>query len=318
MPAISVSAPGKLILCGEHAVVYRQPAIAIPLQQVKTTTHIFAHPTAPQGEIHLVADAIGFEGSLFDLDESNPIRAALNLVKAYFSIVHFPACEIRIHSTIPIASGLGSSASVSVSLISALCEFLGHPLPVHEINQLAFEVEKLHHGTPSGVDNTVIAYNQPVYFIRGELLEFLQVASPLYFVVANTGIPGSTAEAVAKVRQNWQNDPQKLEGTFSQIGEISKKMRTQIQAATTSAIGTLMNDNHALLQTLQVSCPELDLLVSTARAAGALGAKLSGGGLGGNMIALVEPETAEGVLQALLQAGAVSAFETTLAPTERG
>ncbi|MPN55058.1 Galactokinase [bioreactor metagenome] len=95
-------------------------------------------------------------------------------------------------------------------------------------------------------------------------------------------------------------------------------MRSQIQAANTSAIGTLMNENHALLQTLQVSCPELDLLVSTARATGALGAKLSGGGLGGNMIALVEPETAGGILQALLQAGAVSAFETTLAPTERG
>lgn len=307
-----------MILCGEHAVVYRQPAIAIPLQQIKTSTRIFAHPTAPQGEIHLVADAIGFEGSLFDLDESNPIRVALSLVKAYFSIAHFPACEIRIHSTIPIASGLGSSASVSVSLISALCEFLGHPLPVHEINQLAFEVEKLHHGNPSGVDNTVIAYNQPVYFIRDELLEFLQVTAPLHFVVANTGIPGSTAEAVANVRQNWQKDPLKLEGTFSQIGEISAKIRSQIQAANASAIGTLMNENHAMLQTLQVSCPELDNLVNAARTAGALGAKLSGGGLGGNMIALVQPETGESVLQALLQAGAVSAFKTILAATKRG
>lgn len=315
MPSISVSAPGKMILCGEHAVVYGQPAIAIPLQQINTTTYILARPTAPKGEVRLVADAIGFDDSILELDETDPIRAALELVKAHFSIDHFPACEIRIHSTIPLASGLGSSASLSVSLIRALCEFIGQPLPVHEINQMAFEVEKLHHGNPSGVDNTVIAYNQPVYFIRGKAQEFLQVSAPLHLVVANTGVPGSTAEAVAKVRQNWQDDPQKWENYFSQIGKITNQIRQHLEKANPEAIGKLMNENHRLLQALQVSCTELDTLVNAANAAGALGAKLSGGGLGGNMIALVEPDSADRIFKALMDAGAVSAFKTTLSPS---
>lgn len=301
-----------MILCGEHAVVYGQPAIAIPLQQICTTTRIFAHPTAPIGKVHLVAEAISFEGDLAGLDEDNPIRAAVELVKAQFSLDHLPACEIRIQSTIPLASGLGSSASLSVSLIRALCEFIGHRLPIDEINRLAFEVEKFHHGNPSGVDNTVIAYNQPVYFVREKSQEILHVSTSYHLVVANTGIPGSTAEAVGKVRQNWQKEPQKWQNYFDQIGEIVQQIRFHLENANPVAIGKLMSENHRLLQTLQVSCPELDTLVIAAENAGALGAKLSGGGLGGNMIALVEADNAAHILQALLQAGAISAFTTTL------
>lgn len=312
MPAISVSAPGKMILCGEHAVVYRQPAIAIPVAQVQTTTKVFARPTAPQGEIIVKADAIGIDGPMHDLPETFPIHAALNLIKAHFSIASFPACEIRISSTIPIAAGLGSSASVSVSLLNALSLFLGHPLATNEVNRLAFEVEKLHHGNPSGVDNTVIAYNRPVYYVRGETLEFVENAAPLHFIVANTGVGASTAEAVEKVRQNWQKDQAAYEGYFAEIGQISKKIREHLLKVETREIGALLTRNHALLQSMQVSCTELDTLVEAALNAGALGAKLSGGGLGGNMLALVEPERSDFVNEALKAAGAVSTIETTL------
>jgi mevalonate kinase len=104
MPAISVSAPGKIILCGEHAVVYHQPAIAIPVGQVRTHTKIFAHPLAPKGEVKIMAESIGINGVLDDLSEKHPIRAALEIVKSRFALKTIPACEIRITSTIPISS----------------------------------------------------------------------------------------------------------------------------------------------------------------------------------------------------------------------
>lgn len=316
MPAISVSAPGKMILCGEHAVVYRQPAIAIPVQQLHTKTQIFARPLAPKGEILLKADAIGVDGNAEDLEKSHPIRAALELVKAYFSIQSLPACEIHITSSIPIAAGLGSSASVSVSLVSALAKFIGHPLKTTEINSLAYEVEKLHHGNPSGVDNTVIAYNQPVYFVRGEAIEFVAVSAPVHLVIADTGIHASTSEAVAKVRQSWQNSPAEFEDSFAQIGQITRQIREHLQMGKMTEIGPLMNLNHTLLQSLGVSCAELDTLVNAAMQAGALGAKLSGGGLGGNMIALVQAEQSASIAAALKRAGAVFTLEFHLPATQ--
>ncbi len=318
MPAISVSTPGKIILCGEHAVVYRQPAIAIPVQQVHTNTKIFAHPTSPKGEIVVRSESIGIDGKLENLPPKHPILTALDLVKSHFGIDSFPACEIRITSTIPIASGLGSSASVSVSLITAMTEFLGHPLAAEEINTLAFEVEKIHHGNPSGVDNTVVTFNRPVYFIRDELIEFIEVSVPLYFVIANTGIHGSTSEAVEKVRLNWQNNLTEYEKYFSQIGQITNSIRDHLQSGAVQEIGKLMSQNHSILQSMQVSCPELDKLVDTALKAGAFGAKLSGGGLGGNMIALVPPEISNLVAHELRNVGAISTIEMVLPVTKRG
>lgn len=312
MPAISVSAPGKIILCGEHAVVYQQPAIAIPVQQVASTTKIFAHPTAPKGQVWVKADAIQVEGVLESLNENHPIRNAVELVKKLFSIDHLPACEIRITSTIPIASGLGSSASTAVSLISVLSEFIDHSLSTAEISELAYEVEKLHHGNPSGIDNAVIAYNRPVFFRRGEPLEFLEIASPLHLIIANTGIHASTIEAVTGVRGRWQNDLTKYNALFKKIGEISEQVRQYLSSGDVSHIGQLLSLNHSYLQEMGVSCPELDALVSESLNVGALGAKLSGGGLGGNMIALVNPGESSRINNALLHAGAKSTIEMTL------
>jgi len=316
MPAISVSSPGKIILCGEHAVVYGQPAIAIPVPQISCTTKVFAHPTAPKGEIWVKAADIGVDGVLETLEATHPIRSAVELVKDHFSIPSLPACEIRITSTIPIASGLGSSASTSVSLISALVEFIGHPLSTFDINQLAFEVEKLHHGNPSGVDNTVIAYHQPVFFTRGKPLEFIQIKTPLHFIIANTGVSASTAEAVAGVRERWLREPKNYDALFANIGEISNAVREQLGKGEISQVGQLLSQNHCYLQKLGVSCPELDALVDASLQAGALGAKLSGGGLGGNMIALVKEEDSARVNDHLKLAGAASTIQMTLQVTK--
>jgi mevalonate kinase len=313
MPAISCVAPGKMILCGEHAVVYNQPAIAIPVMSLFTNTKIFARPTDPQGEVFIRAKSIQLEESLARLPADDSIRRTIELVMEYFSLSHIPACEVLITSTLPVASGMGSSASLSVSLIRALSEFIGHPLQTEQINRLAFEAEKFHHVNPSGVDNTVITYQRPLYYIRGNTPEFLHVKKTCYFLAANTGIAASTAQAVAGVRERWQKETDKYEKYFSLIGQITEQVRERLSNGDIEIIGELLTQNHTYLQQIGVSCPELDHLVDAALTAGALGAKLSGGGLGGNMLALCASEDRSKVKEALLQAGAISTVEMTLA-----
>jgi mevalonate kinase len=312
MPAISCFAPGKLILCGEHAVVYLQPAIAIPFLSLGTTTKVFAHPLAPKGEVIVTAAATQLHAELNTLPAVDPIRSTIELVMQFLSLTALPACEIHITSTLPIAAGLGSSASLSVSLIRGLSEFLGHPLATEQINAIAYEAEKFHHGNPSGVDNTVIAYAKPVYFIRGGAPEFISVAQPVHFLVANSGISASTSEAVAGVQSRRQAAPAEYDAYFNEIGRLTDAVRVDLAHADLVQAGQRLTENHRLLQKMQVSCPELDRLVEAALSAGAWGAKLSGGGLGGNMLALVPEEKTAAVETALYAAGASSCRPLTL------
>jgi mevalonate kinase len=225
-----------------------------------------------------------------------------------------PPLTVHITSTIPVASGLGSGAAVAVAILRALSEFLGQPIPDERVSALAYEVEKLHHGTPSGIDNTVITYARPVYFVKGQPIETLQVGAPFTIVIGDTGLSAPTKESVGDVRKLWQADPIRWEKVFDEIKEIVRKARRAIESGDGAALGPLMDENHALLQHLTVSSPALDELTAAARRSGALGAKLSGGGRGGNMIALVRPEDADKTAAALEKAGAKRAIITTVQP----
>jgi mevalonate kinase len=181
------------------------------------------------------------------------------------------------------------------------------------VNAFAYEIEKLHHGTPSGIDNTVITYARPVYFIKGNPIETFDVGNPFTVVIADTGIRAPTKDSVGDVRRLWEADRAKWETVFDRVAEIAREARVCIEGGNTNPIGRLMDQNHALLQEMTVSSPELDRLVIAARRAGALGAKMSGGGRGGNMIALVHHEQAGEVSQSLLQAGARNTIITRIA-----
>jgi mevalonate kinase len=220
--------------------------------------------------------------------------------------------EIKITSTIPVASGLGSGAAVSVALICALSSHLSHPMTNEQVNALAYEIEKIHHGTPSGIDNTVITYAKPVYFVKGQPIEIFRVGKPFTVVIGDTGISAPTKEAVGDVCVLWEADKARWEKVFDKIGEIAKKAKEKIENGESEELGELMNQNHALLQEMTVSSQELDQFVEAARKAGAWGAKLSGGGRGGNMIALVKPEIAEAVSRLLKEAGAKNTIITTI------
>ena len=293
MTAITATAPGKIILFGEHAVVYGRPAIAAPVSQVQARVVIQANPRGALGQVLLQAPDIGLESALDALSADHPLASAIRGVCSELSLKRLPACTVRITSTIPVAAGMGSGAAVSVALIRALGGFLGHPLPPERISALAFEVEKLHHGTPSGIDNSVVTHAMPVYFTRGRPIEKLRLPVPFTVVIGDTGIASPTAVSVGDVRLAWQAEPARYEDIFDAMGRIAERARELIETGQPQGLGPLMDENHAYLQEIGVSSVELDRLVQAARQAGALGAKLSGGGRGGNMIALAAPEIAK-------------------------
>lgn len=317
MPAISATAPGKVILLGEHAVVYGQPAIAVPVFQVRARAMVFPEPDKPSGWVHVQAPDIGVDALLSELAEGDPLREAVLQVIKQTGVEPLPALTLRVTSTIPVASGLGSGAAVSVAVIRALAEYLGFKLPEERISDLVFEVEKIHHGTPSGIDNSVVTYARPIYYERdpdsGEKrIETIRPARPFTLVIGDSGIPSPTGRAVGRVREAWKVDPKGYERIFMQIGELVRMARRAIEAGELRALGSLMSQNHVLLIELGVSSEEIDRLVNAALSAGALGAKLSGAGVGGNIIALIMDEKANDLAKALIGAGAARTFITRI------
>ena len=310
MPAISASAPGKVILFGEHAVVYGQPAIAVPVHDVAAKAIITPDIQAPSGRVQIEAPDAGISAELGALPEDDALAAAVNAALRALGISQPPAFKLRISSTIPIGGGLGSGAAVSVAILRAVSAFLGHPLSEEQVSALAFEVEKLHHGTPSGIDNMVITYAKPVYFVIDRPIEFLEVAAPFTLLIAGSGASTPTRETVGAVRAGWQAEPERYERLFAQIGDLVNRARKVIETGDNKQLGPLMDTNHEALRQLGVSSPELDSLIGAARKAGAVGAKLTGGGRGGNMIALVEAKKAKLVADELVKAGAVGVIET--------
>jgi len=315
MPAFYATAPGKIILFGEHAVVYGRPAIAVPVLQVRAKATVNFDPRAAPGLVKVRAPDIGLEASLSDLPENHPIAAVLRKAASTMQLSHIPACTIQVTSTIPIAGGMGSGAAVSVALLRALSAALGHPLADEQVSTLAYEVEVIHHGTPSGIDNAVIAYAKPVWYVKGKAIETLQVLRPFTLLIGDTGVQSPTASVVSEVRQDWENAGEQFERLFDAVGAVALAARQAIETGAVDALGPLMDDNQALLHQIGVSSTELDGLVEAARAAGALGAKLSGAGRGGNMIALVTPGSSERVARALVDAGAVRTITTEVRGT---
>jgi len=312
------SAPGKIILFGEHAVVYGRPALAIPVNQVHVDVKVL---DSSRAGIWISAPGIGLLAELNSLPADHPIASViLKLFSPPFSSPQYleekmkgqRGVEISITSTIPVAAGLGSGAAVSVALIRALALHVAYPLTNEHLNDLVYEIEKLHHGTPSGIDNTVITYNKPVYFIKGQPIETFKVGRPFTIVIGDTGIAALTKESVEDVRRLWLKDKTSFEGVFNEVGKIAFIARGSIESGKPDLLGGLMDKNHALLQRMTVSSPELDRLVDAAHSAGALGAKLSGGGRGGNMIALVNRAKARFVANALISAGARNTIITEI------
>ena len=308
---IERSASGKVIVCGEHSVVYGRPAIAVPVSDLRA--YAKAEPSKPGSQLRIVMPDLARQTAFQSAPEEDPLAKICHLVLAHLNQLE-PDLVLTITSDLPIGAGMGSGAAVTVAAARALSAFLGEELPPEIISEMTYEVEKIHHGTPSGIDNTVISWEQPVYFVKDEPPETFEIQRPFHLIIANSGISGSTREAVTSVRQRWETSPDFYEILFDCIGSIADAARNAIATGDLKMLGALLNENHKLLQKLGVSLPELDQLVDAARGAGALGAKLTGAGQGGDIIALAPEDRISAVEAALREADAAQIWCTHVGP----
>ena len=303
-------APGKVILFGEHAVVYGRPAIAVPVTEVQASASV-EPGEAGQGVV-VVATDLGRRIAMREAAEDEPLARIVRVTLARMKAEREPDLTITVTSTVPVARGMGSGAAVSTAIVRALSRHFEFWLTSRAISDLVFQTEVLYHGTPSGIDNTVISFEKPIYFIKDEGWEVFWVGRPLLLLIADTGTASSTKEVVSDLRRRYQADPEQYAPTLDRIGEIVPAARACIERGQDEELGRLMDENHGLLQRMGVSCAELDRLVEVARSEGALGAKMSGAGWGGNMIALVNEATQGRIDMMLRLAGATRVIITEI------
>lgn len=292
---LSASAAGKVILLGEHAVVYGSHALALPIQN------------AMRAGIRIGGNGLRLKIPAWHTDVTLDLRepeargfaatAALILDALDVSERNL---EIIVRTHLPRAMGLGSSASLAVVVIRALDQAFELGLDDAAVNRIAFQCETLAHGTPSGVDNTLATYAEPLLFQnRGELeTRPLKLATMPPVVVAWGDEPGLTAVQVAGVRERRLRTPEHYDSIFAKIDELTLESAEALESQEYRKVGDAMNLCHGLLNGIGVSTTSLERMVGIAREAGALGAKLTGGGGGGSIVALC-PENSRKVAEAL-------------------
>jgi mevalonate kinase len=260
------TAPGKVLLLGEHAVVYGHPALAAALDR-GVTVEVEPHPDAAR----------------LDLPGGFPVPPAV--VDAVRSLAkaagHAEGFVVKVRSELPLGGGLGSSAALGVALARAFKPGCG----ADEAAALAMHLEQVLHGAPSGVDPAICARGGVIEFIRGEPPRIEPVSGRAYLCVAPTGIARGTHTTVMPLAQRRALDP-RVDDRLADLGRIARQGRVDFERGETEALGALFDEAHRILRELGVSCRELDAMVASLREGGALGAKLTGAGGGGAAIGL--------------------------------
>ena len=293
-------AHGKVILMGEHAVVYDQLAISLPVPtvEVRASVRRTSHH-APYLSCRYYKGPVAKAPSHLD-----NIVAAMELAVKHCKAPQ-EALHIMIESDIPQERGMGSSAAVAVAVVRAICDYYDVPLQDDALHYMVNQAEVIAHGNPSGLDTLMTSTLQPVLYRKGHTPISFQMEMGGYLVVADSGQAGRTKEAVQQVKQRLAQSTEQTAQQITTIGSFVKQAHQAILAHDLTQLGRLMTYNHYYLSQLGVSTPQLDQLVKSAWLAGALGAKLTGGGLGGCVIALVaSKEAAQKVADAMRANGA--------------
>ena len=279
---------GKAILLGEHSVVYGRHAIAVPAPlsvRVKVED---------SGEgVTLMIPSWGIEYQLDkEPDQRQSFEKPAGAILDQLELSN-KDMTIEVFPDIPRGMGLGGSAAIAVAIIKGLSNHYNLALSDDEVNRMAFESEKIAHGNPSGIDNIMATFGQPIIFRSGEtpLVEPLNINDNFSLVLGFARNEGSTAKMVGNVQKGWERNTSIFEKIFDDIDQLVLKSVAAIQDNDFNTLGEMMNLCQGMLNALQVSTPELERLISIARAAGALGAKLTGGGGGGAIVALVHEES---------------------------
>jgi mevalonate kinase len=310
MEEVVASAPAKAILFGEHFVVYGEPAIVVALDRrayaktrIRSDKQLFLHST----NLNLAAVV---EDEIFRVEQGDPREAKMKfepvqlaVEKVFEKYGEKVGLNIEITSTVPVAAGLGSSAAVVASVTQSVSALLNLEMPKEEILRITYECEKLVHGTPSGIDPAISTFGGTLLFQMDTGFKPLEIKADIPLAIGDTGLERSTRIQVEKVRKLREKYPQIAKPIMSAAREIVLCALDALKKDDLETLGDLMNINHALLYAVGVSDLSLEELVSAARRAGALGAKLTGAGGGGCMIALARTERLEQVSEAIQRAG---------------
>ncbi|WP_333617782.1 mevalonate kinase [Dietzia sp.] len=302
------SAHSKAILIGEHSVVYGAPAIAIPVESLVTRAW-----AVPRSEgVHIESELYtGANGHLEPV--VGPVLAAINAALEEVGLAG-TGVSMRVESSVPFARGLGSSAAVGAAIARAIGDMAGRELVGEELNAVVQAAEVVAHGKPSGLDARTVVSDTPIRFEKGAFCP-VEVAGEFHFVIADTGASGSTAHAVSSIREQYDAERGRVEEAIGGLAKLVEGAIADFGAHDAASLGARMSAAHEILRGLQVSTPELDSLVAEALAGGALGAKLTGSGLGGCIISLTHSaESAEALRERLAAAGAADTWHTKVEP----
>lgn len=276
---------GKVILFGEHFVVHGVPGVVSAIDAATDATVT----KASSGGIKIKDERSGSKGYAEEkrLQQIESIERMLKFMGLDPKI----SLNIWVGGNLPGFSGLGASAASSVAIARAITQELDLKLSDEKINQTAYKAEKAYAGNPSGIDNTAATYGGLMWFRKNtaggpDLVERLSIKKPVEIIIGSTGKVANTKAMVEGVADRKKKNPQKYNPLFKQAEELAHEGRKALEAYDLKKVGALMNENHRLLQEIEVSSKELDILVDVARKEGAFGAKLTGGGGGGCMTAL--------------------------------
>lgn len=300
-------AHSKLILIGEHAVVHGQPAIALPFPLVGVEATVEHVP----GSIQI--DSSFYHGPLKSVPPS--LKGIANSVEATLDYLKVPAKDllIQIKSSIPPGKGLGSSASVAIALVKSLFSYVEKQYSKTELLELANIAETYNHGAPSGIDTLTITSESPVWFEKEHAACLIKPSDDFHFIVADTGRIGDTRTAVESVANLLKMAPKKIQRKLERIGELTHQAKHALEEAGKNFLGQMLNEAQKELESLGVSDAGLNRLIYFARQEGALGAKLTGAGNGGCIIALAQNEVhSHQLAEKLKQVGAQAVWPFVL------